>query len=63
MKKYIIAIVAFLVLWLFLDLYYIAILGSVAFLINYKMGDEIKKTFCDLSLFIKNKLNSNKIER
>lgn len=63
MKKYIIAIVAFLVLWLFLDLYYIAILGSVAFLINYKMGDEIKKTFCDLSLFIKQKLNSNKIER
>ncbi|PRM90885.1 hypothetical protein CJ671_00675 [Aliarcobacter cryaerophilus] len=63
MKKYIIAIVAFLVLWLFLDLYYIAILGSVAFLINYKMGDEIKKTFRDLSPFIKNKLNSNKIER
>lgn len=63
MKKFIILIGAFLVLWLFLDLYYIAILGLVAFLINYKMGDEIKKTFDDLSLFIKNKLNSNNKER
>lgn len=63
MKKFIMVVIAFLLLWLFLDLYYILALIPVVFIINYKMGDEIKKMVGDARLFIRKKYEANRENR